>query len=145
MRVLCLVIVAVLLTGGSALAQGRRLMLDEEPSRTFNGLGWTFLFLSVATLAYGAKVLGDSDDDLDRADQSFTAYQSAGSASQATSLRTATNSALNDARTNEERANVALFLAVLFGITSYYSFNPEDLPDNSLTVTRSGILFSHRF
>ena len=144
MRVACVLVAALLLLGGSP-ALGQQLMLEEEPPTEFTGTGWTFLVLSLATLSYGLKVLADSDDDLDRAEAKYTQYLAAGTGPQATTLRAATNDALNDARANEKRANVAFALTILFGLTSYFSFLPDHMPDASLVMTPQGMLYTYRF
>ncbi|MCZ6559244.1 MAG: hypothetical protein O7A69_15940 [SAR324 cluster bacterium] len=140
MRAVCIMLLLFLLTGGGS-AWGQMMLLEEEASKDHSGAGVTFLLLSVVTLAYGLKSFNDSQDDLDRADASFAQYQAAPT----TALQVATSDALNDARVNEDRANAAVFLTILFGLTSYYSFYPEDLPDVSLAATPGGILYRYRF
>ena len=144
MRVTCVLVAALLLVGGSP-ALGQQLMLEEEPPTEFTGTGWTFLVLTLATLSYGLKVRADSKDDLSRADTTFAQYLAAGTPAQATTLRAATDDALNDARANEKRANVAFALTILFGLTAYFSFLPDHMPDASLVVTPQGMLYTYRF
>ncbi len=146
MRTLSVMVILVFVSGSTvALAQGSGLMLEQEPRKDFTGFGWTFLLLTAATLALGVKAKADSDDDLERAETSFANYQNATTSGDAATFRATTDSALNDARANEGRANLALFLTFVFGLTAWYSFNPEDLPDNSLAVTHNAIIFQHRF
>ena len=140
-----LMILALMLGSALAFAQDSKLMLEQEPRTDFTVYGWTFLLLSLSTLAYGAKVHGDSQDDLDKADANFAGYQVAATPADATAFRTAANENLNDARAKEERANLALFFGILFGITSWYSFNAEDLPEGGLAMTRNSVIFRLRF
>ncbi|MCZ6533677.1 MAG: hypothetical protein O7A08_12020 [SAR324 cluster bacterium] len=145
MRAVCIMLLLFLLTGGGS-AWGQMMLLEEEASKDHSGAGVTFLLLSVVTLAYGLKSFNDSQDDLDRAEASFVQHEAVRVAGGDTSaLRAATSDALNDARVNEDRANAAVFLTILFGLTSYYSFYPEDLPDVSLAATPGGILYRYRF
>jgi hypothetical protein len=146
MRTLSVLVILLLVSASTAaFAQDSGMMLAQEPRKDFTGFGWTFLLLTAATLAYGVKAKADSDDDLERAEVNFTSYQNATTPTELTAFRTAANSALNDARANEERANLALFMTFVFGLTAWYSFNPEDLSDNSLAVTHNAIIFQHRF
>lgn len=146
MRAASILIVAALILGNSmAFGQESSLMLEEEPRTDFSVFGWTFLVLSLGTLAYGAKVYDDSQDDLDKADANFVSYQAASSSNEATTFRNAVSENLNDARANEDRANLALFLAFVFGLTSWYSFNAEDLPEGGLAMTSNSIILRHRF
>lgn len=146
MRAISVLIVAALVLGNS-MAFGREssLILEQEPRTDFTAFGWTFLLLSLGTLAYGAKVYGDSQDDLDKAELNFASYQVATSDTEATTFRDAVSENLNDARANENRANLALFMAFMFGLTSWYSFNAEDLPDAGLALTTNSIILRHRF
>ena len=146
MRAISILIVAALVLGNSiAFGQESSLMLEQEPRTDFSVYGWTFLLLSLGTLAYGAKVYGDSQDDQDTAEVNYASYQAATSSSEATTFRDAVSENLNDARANENRANLALYMAFVFGLTSWYSFNAEDLPDARLAVTTNSIILRHRF
>lgn len=140
MRAVCIMLLLFLLAG-SGSAWGQMMLLEEENSEDHTGAGVTFLLLSMVTLAYGINSFSDSQDDLDRADASYAQFQ----VTSTTALQEATSDALNDARVNEDRANAAVFLTLLFAITSYYSFFPEDLPDVSLAATPRGILYRYRF
>lgn len=146
MRAISVLIVAALVLG-NAMAFGREpnLILEQEPRTDFTVFGWTFLVLTLGTLAYGAKVYDDSQDDLDKAELNFASYQAAASDTEATTFRNAVSENLNDARANENRANLALFMAFMFGLTSWYSFNAEDLPDTGLALTTNSIILRHRF
>jgi hypothetical protein len=144
MRVLALAILALALAWGRP-ALGGEMMLREPPRETFTGYGWTFLFLSVATLAYGSQALSDSKDSLDKADASYQQYLAATDPNEITNQRIATNGFLNDARADEKRANVALYLGILFGLTSYYSFFPEHGPQAPIVIGHNGIIIRHRF
>ena len=74
MRTLSVLVILVLVSGSTAaFAQDSGLMLEQEPRKDFTGFGWTFLLLSVATLAFGVKSKADSDDDLERAEANFAA------------------------------------------------------------------------
>lgn len=139
------IIVALVLGSTPALAQKSKLLLEEQPRTNFTVYGWTFLLLSLGTLAYGAKAYDDSQEDLDNADANFASYQTASSASEATTFRNAANENLNDARANESRANLALWLGIIFAATSWYSFNAEDLPESGLALTRDSVILRYRF
>ncbi len=144
MRALALMaLVLALLLGRPALA--REMMLEDEPSREFSDYGWTFLVLAGSSLLYGINSYNSSRDSLDEAKANYQLYLGAGTSDAVTAYRAATNDSLNDARTEETRANIALYLTILFGVTSYYSFNPEDLPDNTLFVGHNSIIFRTTF
>ena len=146
MRGICLIMIAVLILGNSAaFAQESKLILEEEPRTDFTVYGWTFLLLSLGTFAYGASVYSDSQDDIDKADANFAGYESATTQEDATAYRTAANEDLNNARAKEGRANLALWLGIIFGLTSWYSFNAEDLPETGLALTGNSIILRHRF
>lgn len=146
MRAVSIFIILSLVLGNTVVfAQDSELMLEREPRTDFTVYGWTFLLLTLGTLAYGVKSYDDSQDDLDKAEANFVSYQAAGTASDAATFRAATDENLNDARANEERVNLALFLTIVFGLTSWYSFNAEDLPDSGLALSHNAIIFRHRF
>ena len=140
-----LMVVSFLL--GSSMAFGREssLILEQEERTEFSGFGWTFLFLSLGTVAYGVKAYGDSQDDLDKAELNYASYQTASSDTDATTFRNAVNENLNDARANENRANLALFIGFIFGLTSWYSFNADELPEAGLAFTQNSVIIRHRF
>ena len=50
-----------------------------------------------------------------------------------------------EAKSLEKRANVGAYLALLFGLTSYYSFFPDSLPGGPVLVSDMGIVFRLRF
>ncbi len=144
MRALALTaLVLALILGRPALA--REMMLEGEPSRDFSDYGWTFLILTGTSLLYGINSYNGSQDSLDDAEANYQLYLNAGTSDAATAYRAATNNSLNDARTEETRANIALYLTILFGLTSYYSFNPEALPENTLFVGHNSIIFRTTF
>jgi len=144
MRVLAVAMLGLLLVWGRP-ALGEELMLAEPPPESFTGYGWTFLLLSVATLGYAVQARSDSQDSLSKADESYAQYQAAGTANDATEYRIATNSYLKDARGDEKRANAAFYLGVLFALTSYYSFFPEQAPDSPFVIGLNGVIIRHRF
>ena len=132
-----------LFVGQPALGAG--LMLEDPPADYYTAWGWTFLALSAVTLAYAVQQNTDAQDSLDNANASFTQYQAAGDSTTAATLRVQTSSYLNDARTEEKRANVGFYVAVLLGLTSYYSFFPEDLPGEGFSLTHTGFIFRQKF
>ena len=144
MRALALMLFALALFLGRS-AQAAELMLEEKPSGDFSGFGWTFLVLTGTTLLYGIQTYNDSKDSLDEAEANYQLYLTAGTSTDATFYRAATSDRLNNARTDETRANIALYLTILFGLTTYYSFNPEALPENTLFVGHNSIIFRTTF
>ena len=126
-------------------ALGAELMLDEAPADSHTAWGWTFLALSAVSLAYAVQQNSDAQDSLDNANASFTQYQAAGDGTTAATLRVQTSSYLNDARTEEKRANVGFYAAILFGLTSYYSFFREDLPGEGFSLTHTGFIYRQKF
>ena len=120
-------------------------MLDEPPADSYTAWGWTFLALGAVTLAYAVQQNSDAQDSLDAANASFASYQAAGDSASAANLRVETSGFLNDARTEEKRANVAFYAAILFGLTSYYAFLPEHLPEAGFSLTHNGFIFRHKF
>lgn len=146
MRAGCLGLIVLMLLGyGTAFGRESELILEEKPRSDYIAFGWTFLVLSAATLAYGLKSAEDSDDDVATADANYLLYQSATTASDAAAYREATESSLNDARANEERANLAFMATFLFGLTAYASFFPETLPGVSIAATTNSVILQHRF
>lgn len=144
MRALALVVLGLaLICARPALAQN--LMLKEEPRTDFDSFGWTFLILSGTMFLYGVNAFNNSRDSLDEAKARYQVYLDAGAEADFTQLRANVKNSLNEARVDEKRANIALYLTILFGITSYYSFHPEDLPDTSIFVGFNTIGVRHRF
>lgn len=146
MRAGCLGLIVLILLGyGSAFGRESELILEEEPRSDYTVFGWTFLVLTAATLAFGLKSVEDSDDDLATADASYSQYQSATTSSDAATFRQATENSLNNARANEERANLAFMATFLFGLTAYASFFPESLPGVSIAATANSVIIQQRF
>ncbi len=140
-------VLAILLTIalGHGQVLGAELFLKEQPRTDVTDFGWTFLVLSATTLVLSAKYLSDSQDNLDLADQSYTSYKSATSPTDITNFRNDTTRYHNDAISLERRANIGIYLSILFGVVSYYSFYPESLPDSPVLVSLNGIIIRHRF
>lgn len=144
MRSFCLAITILLLVW-QAPASAADLILTEESDESFTGYGWAFLVLSLASASYGSQAKSDADIALAEADASFASYNAAATSDEASTYREATVNHLNDAQTHEKRANAGYFLAVFLGVSSYYSFFPEHLPDNTVLVTQRGIALQYRF
>lgn len=140
MRIAWLALAALLLLGpGPGLAKG--LMLDEEPRTDFTSYGWTFYGLSAAMLLLASQSYTASQDALATANANYVSYQ----ATPTTDLQTLAEAFLSSAQAEETKANAALFLSVLFGVTGYYSFHPEDLPETTIFVHPRGVTVLRRF
>ncbi|MEE8395089.1 MAG: hypothetical protein V3S29_03475, partial [bacterium] len=133
MRLLWMALVALLLFG-QAPALGRGLMLNEEARTDFSSYGWTFYGLSAAMLLLASQSYTASQDALATANANYVSYQ----ATPTTDLQTLAEAFLSSAQAEETKANAALFLSVLFGVTGYYSFHPEDLPETTIFVHPRG-------
>ena len=140
MRIAWLALAALLLLGpGPGLAKG--LMLDEEPRTDFTSYGWTFYGLSAAMLVLASQSYTASQDALATANANYVSYQATPTAD----LQTLAEAFLSSAQAEETKANAALFLSVLFGVTGYYSFHPEDLPETTIFVHPRGVTVLRRF
>lgn len=136
--------VAILLVLGQMPALGKGLMLDEPEPTSFTGYGWTFLGLSLVMAAYAQQSQTAADDALADAQAAYVNYQGADS-STVEGYRYEASRALTDAKVAEEKANGALFLTVLFALTSYYSFFPNHAPDATIIVHPRGVALLYRF
>ena len=144
MRPFWIAVVAALIIGpGQAL--GARLMLEEEPRTDFTVYGWTFLALTAATLFYASTANSDSKGALDQANASYQQYLTATSDDTIAAFRGQTEKLHEEAKSLEKRANVGAYLALLFGLTSYYSFFPDSLPDGPVLISNMRIVFRLRF
>ena len=143
MRPIWIAVVAALMLGqGQALGAG--LMLEEEPRTDFRVFAWPFFALSAVTGIYAFTALSDSKDALDQANASYQQYLTASESTVAT-YRSQTESFHQEAKSLEKRANVGALLALLFGLTSYYSFFPDSLPDGPVLISDMRIVIRLRF
>ena len=144
MRPFWIAVVAALIIGqGPALGAG--LLLEEEPRTDFTVYGWTFLALTVATLSLASTANSDSKGALDKADASYRQYLTATAPTAIAAFRGQTEKFHEEAKSLEKRANVGAYLALLFGLTSYYSFFPDSLPEGPVLISNMGIVFRLRF
>ncbi|MEE8395787.1 MAG: hypothetical protein V3S29_07000, partial [bacterium] len=120
----------------------RGLMLNEEARTDFSSYGWTFYGLSAAMLLLASQSYTASQEALATADANYALYvaDNADTVAQA-----AAEGFLSSAQAEETKANAALFLSVLFGLTGYYSFHPEDLPETTIFVHPRGVTVLRRF
>lgn len=142
MRPLWIAVVAALIAGQ---ALGAGLLLEEEPRTDFTVYGWTFLALTAATLSLASSANSDSKEALNKANASYRQYLTATSGDTIAAFRGQTEKFHEEAKSLEKRANVGAYLALLFGLTSYYSFFPDSLPDGPVLVSDMGIVFRLRF
>ena len=145
MRLISMVITLFFL-GGTGLALGSDLMLEEPPRTSFTGFGITFLLLTAVSGAYAAQAKSESETALAAANSSYAQYLAAGSDPDAqTTYKQQTKDDLAEAQSMEKKANTGYYLTLLFAVTSYYSFFPGHLPDNTILVTQNGLIIQHRF
>ena len=118
----------------------------DGPWVSYDALGWSFLGLSAASLAVAVNGYQESQAALDKARDAYDNYEVATTEADALHWRDETEKFHDRAKAFESTANTALFLTVLFGFTSYYSFSPEDEPSGpTVTVTATGVRFRTRF
>lgn len=141
MRLLWMALVALLLFL-QAPALGRGLMLNEEARTDFSSYGWTFYGISGALFLLGVQSYSASQDALATADANYALYVADNTD---TVAQAAAEGFLSSAQAEETRANAAFFLSVLFGLTGYYSFHPEDLPETTIFVHPRGVTVLRRF
>ena len=142
MRPFWIAVVAALIAGQ---ALGAGLLLEEEPRTDFTVYGWTFLALTAATLSLASSANSDSKEALNKANASYRQYLTATSDPTIAAFRGQTEKFHGEAKSLEKRATAGAYLALLLGLTSYYSFFPESLPDGPVLVSDMGIVFRLRF
>ena len=140
MRLLAGLIVVMLLMGQGSAVAGELMLRDDPPKDTYWGYGLTFLVLSGASAAYSQTAAAESEDKLAKAK---TLYDTAKGSGDSAAQEKATT-ALDDARSAEMRANAAAYMSLVFLLTSYFSFFPNHLPDNTVLMP-TGIAYQIRF
>ena len=141
-------VVAALLFFAAAIAsplQAADLMLDDTSPPPYAAFGWSFFGLTVVSLAVAAQEYNASQEALDKADKNYKLYKVATTEADALYYRARTEKFHNRAKTAEGRANLGLVLGVIFAVTTYYSFWPEDISAPSLEVSLDGINWRMRF
>lgn len=138
MRLLTTITLLFLVLGqGSALAS-EMLLADDPPQSSYPGYGFLFLVLSGASAAYSGSAAAESEDKL------AEAKAAAAGASGDTAAQDRANSLLQEAKSSEMRANAAVYASVIFLFSSYFSFFPGHLPDNTV-FTSEGIAYQVKF
>lgn len=135
---------AALLAPGPARAD-EELLLERTAEPPYQAYGWTFLGLSLVSLAVGVDQYNAREDELDAADEAFDRYRAAGTAEAAVFWRQKTRKHLDQAQVAETRVNLAIALVVLFGLTSYYSFDPESGQAPSVLPRHDGVALRVKF
>ena len=138
-----MLVVAVLANGSSVWATD--MMLDDESDPSYTAYGWTFLGLTLVSAAVASQSITDSQDSLNKASKSFKQYKGATAEADVTKYRDSTEKHHEDAKSAEERANLAVLLTILFGAASYYSFSPESGLDFSLMTSSTHVIWRVRF
>jgi len=144
MRTLCLALGIVALAGSRPALAGELLRATDDPVN-HTAVGWTMVGLSLASFAVAANGVQESQDALDEADRAYAQYQAATIATDATRYRNEVNKWHRRARAFESTANGAAFLGVVFALTAYYSFVPEQLPQSPFLVTANSVGLRYRF
>jgi hypothetical protein len=130
--------------GAPALA-AEGMMLNDDSPPNYSAYGWTFTGLTLLSLGYGVYAYNKSQDELDQADKDYKLYKNATTTSAALKYRAKTEDHRDEAKNYETRANVAIWMTVIFGLTAVYSFGPEMGPHMSLMSSLNGPVFIWRF
>ncbi len=135
----------ILLTAGQAPLLASDLMLHDDSEPDTTAMGWTFLGLTVAALGVAAVSFTESQDELNAAEKDHKRYDAAASEIDTLRFRRKTETHHDNAKAAETRANVGLALALVFALTSYFSFSADELPDVSLSLTTNTAAVQWRF
>jgi len=131
--------------GGVPAWAAEEMILNDVSPPDYNAYGWTFTGLTLFTLGYGIYAYTKSQDELDQADKNYKLYKNAGTTSSALKYRGKTEDHRDEARNYETRANAAIVLTLVFGLTAFYSFHTDLGPHMSLTSTLDGAVFTWHF
>ena len=147
MRWIAMVAAAALLAGfaGFPVRAADDMLLHDQSEPNLRAYGWTFSGLALLTLGYGVYAYNKSQDELDKADKQYLLYRDATTEANALKYRKLTERHHDQAKIFEARANGALALTIIFGLTATYSFSPESAPDLSLSTTWQGPVLTWRF
>ena len=126
-----------MLVAGPSAARAEEMLLKQEPWRSGPALGWTFAGLTIVSLAVASNGYSESRTALRQADSAYTQYRSATNTTDALYYRDQTEHFHNRAKSYESTANAAGWLAVVFALTSYYSFSGAPSPAWSRRRSRS--------
>ena len=140
MRLLTTLIILLMLFGQGTAMAGEMMLRDDPHEGSYWGYGLTFLLMSGASAGYSKTAAADSEEKLAYAKTLYAAAKESGD----TTAQDQANSALQDARSAEQRANAAAYMAVVFLFTSYFSFFPNHLPDNTI-ITPLGVAYQVKF
>lgn len=119
--------------------------LREPDKPNYEAYGWTFLGLSVVSLAVGFNALSQRNENLDKAEASFKKYKVATDPSTVAQLRRETSRTHNAAKAWESTANVGLLLGVVFAATSYGSFTIDPNEPSFMSLTHRSVSILIRF
>ena len=133
------ILMLVILGQGSALG-GEMILHDDPPKDTYWGYGLMFLVLSGAAAGYSDTAAKDSEEKLAEAKTLYASAKASGDPAE----QDAATAALQDARQTELYANASAYMSVIFLLSSYFSFFPNHLPDNTV-LTPNGIAYQVRF
>lgn len=129
-------------------ASGRDLMLDSDTELGRGGqiaTGLSFTALTLLSLGYAVYSYNLAQDELDKADKDYEAYQDATTEEDAVELHGKVEDHHDKAKTAETRANIAIALTLVFALTAFYSFSPDSAPNFSVTATTQGPVLEWRF
>jgi hypothetical protein len=130
---------------GAPLRAAEGMYLADVSPPNYNAYGWTFTGLTLLSLGYGVYAYGKSQDELDQADKNYKLYKSAKTTESALKYRNKTEDHHDEAKNYETRANTAIALTLVFGLTAIYSFDTDLGPNMSLTSSLGGAVFTWRF
>ena len=130
---------------GAPVWAAEEMMLNDVSPPDYSAYGRTFTGLTLLSLGYGIYAYSKSQDELDQADKNYKLYKNADTTASALRYRGKTEDHHDAAKNYETRANAAIALTLVFGLTAYYSFHTDLGPDLSLTTSLGGAVLTWRF